>query len=140
MAAFSFKVEGLNRLQKKLDSLPKTLVSEVSGELEDGANAIRNGALRDVPVDTGLLKSSISVKPITKLSFEVVVQKEYAPFVEFGTGTLVKVPSGLESYAMQFKGRGMKHVNLPARPFLFNNYLRERPEIIKRLKEIISDL
>lgn len=143
MAGFSFKMEGLDKLQKKLDRLPKTLVTEIQGEVRESAEKIARQAKETVSAiaaDKGNLMRSISAKPIGPISFEVVAQARYAPYVEFGTGTLVKVPAGLEDYAIQFKGRGVKEVNLPARPFLFNNYLRERPEIIKRLKVIIGDL
>ena len=47
------------------------------------------------------------------------------PYVEFGTGGSVDLTDMLElgipaSYAAQFKGKGIKNVNLPARPFFFN--------------------
>ena len=149
-AGFSFKMEGLNKLQSKLDRLPKTLTAEIKEEVRASAEKIAKDAkntasstfaVTSVAADTGTLMRSISAKhDAGPLTSEVVVQAHYAPYVEFGTGALVEVPAGLESYAMQFKGRGVRQVNLPARPFLFNNYLRERPEIIKRLKAIIADL
>ncbi len=43
----------------------------------------------------------------------------YAPYVEFGTGTKVVAPDDVADYAMTFKGRGIRKVNLPARPYLF---------------------
>lgn len=139
-AGFSFKMEGLDKLQKKLDRLPKSLTAEIKGELEAGARTIERNAKTQVPVDTGRLKNAISMFQVGPITFEIVAQTNYAAYVEFGTGTKVNVPAGLEDYAIQFKGKGVRQVNLPARPFLFNNYLRERPEIIKRLKVIIGDL
>lgn len=139
-AGFSFKMEGLDRLQKKLDALPKKLTTEVGGEIEAGARNIERNAKIQVPVDTGRLKNAISAYKAGPITWEVVAQTNYAAYVEFGTGTAVRVPSGLEDYAMQFKGSNRAFANLPARPFLFNNYLRERPEIIKRLKAIIGNL
>ena len=38
------------------------------------------------------------------LTGRVVVDASYAPYVEFGTGGKVSVPSGYESFAMQYKG------------------------------------
>lgn len=139
-AGFSFRMEGLDKLIHKLDELPKSLTAEIEGELIAGARKIERNAKTDAPADTGRLRNSISMHKIGPISFEVIAQVKYAPFVEFGTGTLVRVPAGLESYAMQFKGSQAPWVALPARPFLFSNYLRERPEIIKRLKAVISDL
>ncbi len=36
------------------------------------------------------------------MNHEVVAQSGYAAFREFGTGTKVSIPSGLEDYAKQF--------------------------------------
>lgn len=140
MAGFRFRIDGVDRLSKKLDAAPKKIVSEVKGELEAGAKKIERAAIQDVPVDTGRLKNAIRSFQVGPLTFEVVAQTNYAAFVEFGTGGLVNVPAGLEEYAMQFKGRGLKVVNMPARPFLFNNYLIERVNIVKRVKAVIADL
>lgn len=60
---------------------------------------------------------------------------KYSPYVEFGTGGLVDVPQGLEDYATQFKGEGLKQVNLPARPYLFNSAFEETKELTERLKK-----
>lgn len=62
----------------------------------------------------------------------------YAPYVEFGTGTMVKVPAGLEDYAMQFKGQGIRQVNLPARPFLFPAMESERKPYIEKIKKALE--
>jgi hypothetical protein len=62
----------------------------------------------------------------------------YAPYVEFGTGTMVDVPDGLEDYAMQFKGQGIRQVNLPARPYLFPAFFKEQKELLKRLKNLFK--
>ncbi len=61
--------------------------------------------------------------------------KEYAPYVEFGTGALVDVPEGLESYAIQFKGAGIKQVNLPARPALYPTARVEFVKLVEKLKK-----
>jgi hypothetical protein len=56
----------------------------------------------------------------------VVAAANYAPYVEFGTGGSVDLTDmtelGIpESYAAQFKGKGIRDVNLPARPFFFSS-------------------
>lgn len=91
--------------------------------------------------DLGILRSSIMAN-YNQSGFGVRVgtSKDYAPYVEFGTGKMVVVPAGLESYAMQFKGQGIKEVNLPARPFLFPAYEIEAPKFIERLNKIYSNL
>ena len=58
--------------------------------------------------------------------------------MEFGTGALVNVPAGLEDYAIQFKGKGIKQVNLPARPFLFNSFFEEKQSLLDNIKKVIA--
>lgn len=134
---FAFEVEGLDEVLKGLDQLEKNVIEEVDGELEASAAKISRDAKSAVPKDTGLLSNAISYTKVGDYDFEVVAQKEYAPYVEFGTGGMVDVPSGLEDYAIQFKGQGIRQVNLPARPYLFPAYVSEVKLLLERLKIII---
>jgi phage gpG-like protein len=65
--------------------------------------------------------------------------------VEFGTGRLVDLQHLTKlgfpaSYAMQFKGKGIKKVNLPARPFFFTNLRKELGDLTNRLETKIKQL
>jgi hypothetical protein len=62
-----------------------------------------------VPVDMGQLKQSIgSTKASIELNRSVIfANTNYAANVEFGTGSKVKVPSGFEKLASQFKDKGI---------------------------------
>lgn len=118
----------------------KKLVKEkadmIEAEIEASAFDIRNEAVTTVPVDRGILKGSIRVVPGGhKLHKVIEAGAHYAPYVEFGTGTLVDVPSGLEDYAIQFKGKGVKQVNLPARPFLIPAWEQERLKLVERIRK-----
>ena len=62
----------------------------------------------------------------------------YAPFVEFGTGGLVEVPNELKEMAIKFKGKGIKEVNLPARPFLYPALIRGRAQYLEKLKKVLE--
>lgn len=131
----AFELEGLNEVLKGLDKFEKAVQKEVDSELSASADKIARDAKRAVSVDTGLLKNAISVEHSGEMNYTVVAQRHYAPYLEFGTGGLVDVPAGLEDYAIQFKGKGIKEVNLPARPFLFPAYESERKLLIERLKK-----
>ena len=75
-------------------------------------------------------------KQVNGLDGEVGFRNRYAAYVEFGTGTKVQIPQGLEDYAMTFyvNGKG----RLPARPFLFPAWFRESGEFMKRIKEAME--
>ena len=86
------------------------------------------------PVDMGRLRGSIHhLFTGDKLGGMVYVGVKYAPYQEFGTGNKVMVLPGYEAYAMQFKGKGIRKVNVRPRMYFFRHF-----EMIKR--EMISDL
>jgi len=100
---------------------------------------IEQNTKRETPVDTGRLRASYTILfRFDKMGAEVGSNVEYAPYVEFGTGTSVEIPSGLETYAATFKGKGVRQVNLPARPHLYPAYEKERPKFIKALSELLG--
>jgi HK97 gp10 family phage protein len=101
---FSFQVQGLDKLLKVFDQLPKQVQKELKAELSITAKEIKDGAKKDAPTDEARLKQSITVTEPRNLTFEVVAQTSYAGYLEFGTKTKVSVPAGLESIASQLKG------------------------------------
>ena len=114
----------LKSLKKKMDNLRAFDKQVLSNEIGRSALEIARIAKQNVVVDSGNLKQSIKAERKGKTA-EVVAGAKYAPYVEFGTGGKVDLTDMLElgipaSYASQFKGKGIKDVNLPARPFFFN--------------------
>ena len=103
----SFKIEGLDALIKKLGKLPIQVEKEVSNEVNASALNIQSKARRASPVDNGTLRNSIQLESVFKdkrIVYTVGSRLKYAPYVEFGTGGKVSVPSGYEAFALQFKG------------------------------------
>ena len=69
----------------------------------------------------------------------------YAPYVEFGTGRTVDLSEldelGIpQSYAAQFKGKGIKEVNLPARPYLYNSARQALHEMLSNMNRKIKNI
>jgi HK97 gp10 family phage protein len=137
---FYVKIEGLQETINKLEKADKKVTEGVHEVLKNGSKVIANEAKKDVPVKTGKLKSSIGTDQLGYLTFEINAKEDYAPYVEFGTGGKVKVPAGLELYAIQFKGEGIREVNLPARPYFFKAYFKYRDQIIKDVKAQIKKI
>ena len=115
----------LSKLKRKLDNLRTFESKKLSNELGRTGFDIVKLAKRSAPIDKGSLKQSIGLQKSGK-SITVFANAHYAPYVEFGTGGMVDLNDmtklGIpESYAQQFKGKGLKDVNLPARPFFFSS-------------------
>ena len=115
----------LLKLKNKLDKMRAFESKTVSNELGKTGLEIVRLAKRAAPVDKGSLKQYSSTQRSGK-SVNIVAAANYAPYVEFGTGGSVDLTDmtqlGIpESYAAQFKGKGIREVNLPARPFFFSS-------------------
>ena len=139
----SFKIEGLDALIKRLGKLSPKIAKEVAMEVNASALAIQSKAKRDVVVDNGMLRNSIQLKEINqgdKIVYTVGSALRYAPYVEFGTGGLVNVPIGFESFAIQFKGKGVRKINLGARPYLIPAFESEIPILRKNIKNVIANV
>ena len=115
----------LSKRKNKLDKMRAFESKTLSNELGKTGLEIVRLAKRSAPVDNGALKQSISAQRSGK-SINVVAAAHYAPYVEFGTGGRVDLTDMTQlgippSYAAQFKGKGIRDINLPARPFFFSS-------------------
>ena len=144
MLSIEFNKQSLNAFYKYLKDLEGDVADYVRAEIEDSILAIETDAANDVPVDTGTLKNSIQSTPIKATKNEITggveVCAEYSPYVEFGTGTRVKVPSELSAFASQYKGEEIKEVNLPARPFFYPAVYKQRQELPKNIERTLIKL
>lgn len=144
MLSIEFNKQSLSAFYKYLKNLEDQVADYVRAEIEDSILAIETDAASDVPVDTGALKNSIQSTPIkvskNEITGGVEVGAEYSPFVEFGTGTRVKVPSELSGFAAQYKGSGIREVNLPARPFFYPAVFKQRQELPKNIERTLKKL
>lgn len=128
----------LAQLKKKLNNLRAFDKKTLSNELGRAAMDIARLAKQNAPVDKGTLKQSIKSERKGK-TVEVIAGAHYSPYVEFGTGGMVDLDDMLQlgipaSYAAQFKGKGIKEVNLPARPFFFSSARIGFKTLLNRLK------
>jgi hypothetical protein len=138
------KVLNLSRVKLNLNLKSEEVVRHVKVEIEQTGRQIQYRAKQAVKVDQATLKQSIFYEPTNNglgakitanaMSGDGDNRVNYAPFIEFGTGGLVNIPKGYEKTAAQFKGKGIRQINLPARPFLIPTTKSELRKMIKRLK------
>ena len=130
-------ISGLDSVLFNLNNASSLYQDKIKIAVATVSNDILNEAKSNLPTQyTNLLKSGLA-EPINngfggKITFSIA----YAPYVEFGTGGMVVVPSGWESFAMQFKGAGIRTVNLPARPFLLPAFEKGVRDLKQRLETI----
>lgn len=101
------------------------------------SNDILNEAKSNAPVDkSNLIKSGRAEPTNGGLGGKITFSINYAPYVEFGTGGSVLIPKGWESFAMQFKGKGIRTINLPPRPYLLPAFEKGVKALQNRLESI----
>lgn len=127
----------LKKYKGKVDDVAYMMDVELGAHGELMARNAKN----IVPVDTGLLKGSISLKKDQFLSYQLVAQKKYAAYVEFGTGQGFELPEYVEwqELAAKYKGKGARQVNLPARPYMRPSILAYWPKFKERVIQILKD-
>ncbi len=134
-------IKGLNTVLSDIRKFGKEAEKDIEGVTELVARNIEKDAKSRVVANFGKLGQSIQSLKETPLNWRIEaggVLAPYAPFVEFGTGGLVQVPNELKEMALQFKGKGIRQVNLPARPFLYPALLIGRNEYLDKLKKVLN--
>ena len=140
------EIKGLNKLLKKFETLDKEIIKNVEGTIEGAAQNIEEDAKVAAPVFNGTsggdLRLGIKAQPIAgkEMGYRVVAKEKYSAFMEFGTGGRVKVPTELKEVAIQFKGKGIREVNIQPRPFLYPAFVKHRKILIKDLKDYLKTL
>jgi hypothetical protein len=145
--AVQVKVSGINTLIENIEQYSEKVQVGILKEIKDWSVRTESAAQRDVPVDTGALKSSIGTY-VENNGLTWVVKAggtekvNYAPFIEFGTGARVDKSFlqqfGLTEYASQFKGKQDPFFALPSRSFLYRNARIEFEKSLENIKKLIQ--
>lgn len=160
---FNISADRLNisKAIKKLQEAHDELLYEIDAEFIAKGEDIRQEALqnlynasvvvngkeyRGVRSGSGSgLASSISFASVDGVpyTYKIVAQKDYAAYIEFGTGPYAAsyVPSLEDEWqdiARQFKGKRGAGQGVPARPYLYPAVQKIEPELLQRLKKIIE--
>ena len=129
---------------QRIASIEKKKIEQIKQEIATTTYAIEGAAKRAAPTGGrgkfgGRLKTSIhSQLRADGLGGRVWVAAYYGPYQEFGTGDLVNVPAGWENFAIQFKGKGLRKVNIRAHHYLFDAWAMQSQIFLDRVKLIME--
>lgn len=133
------ELQGLKGLQDAIDRKITDLTDAVDREIGASMYEINAEQKRRAPVDMGLLRSSLNVVKVAPLNWQIVSAgpgSNIAPYLEWGTGQYVKIPSALEEEAMQFYINGKGHTR--AQPYFYAPFYEKKNGMIDRIKDILS--
>jgi hypothetical protein len=108
------------------------------------ASEVKNAELeakQNAPVDTGKHKQGIhGVLKDGGMSGKLVANELYAPYLEFGTGGTVSVPTGYEEIAMGYKGKGIRKINRKPHPHIIPAAVNAYERLVKRIDKELDNL
>lgn len=132
------KIHGLKEYSEALRKMGRDLRKELRKAIEDSCVDWEREAKRRCPVETGLLRSSITHEVSEsgqKIIGAVGTNTEYGPYVEFGTRR-IKVGEP-EKPRITWAAKEETHTISPEwMPFLRSSWLIIRDKVIKRLEAI----
>lgn len=100
------KITGGDKFRRDLKTLEKETRGGVVRALEVASLEMVNEADQRIPVDQGQVRQQTGFRvDRDALKGFLYSNAPHAPFVEFGTGSKVKVPAELQELAAQFKGK-----------------------------------
>lgn len=136
------KLRGLTQTKREVNAYIERMGENAKDLMREAGREMALEAERQVPVDTGDLRRSITHEvEESEGHIEVRVRAgvgleapEVAAYVEFGTGSKVRIPAGLERYARRWyvNGKGF----MPASPYFFPAFERIRGPLIRDLRKL----
>lgn len=135
------KISGVNKTLRALRQFGEVAEERIKANVHAAGYNMQHEAMQRVPVDLGELKNSIRLEfSDSGLTTTLIATAPHAPYQEFGTGGEVEVPKEMAELARQFKGSGIKRINLAPQPFLFPAWDIERRAFVDRLQKELTRL
>ncbi len=128
-------LKSLQKFGKEADDLIQDTTLAVASEIEAEAKRLATSS-----VDMGFLRNQIFTHEVDDYNYEIIAGAPYSAYIEFGTGGLVNVPEELKEVAIKFKGKGIRQVNIQAKPFMYPAWIKGRQQYLKELKDNVNDL
>lgn len=130
------KAKGLQGILRNMRIYSKKLVQDLTLEVLRATNETEKQAKLKVTWSVDIRQSIYSKMDYHTATGEIGATDFIAPYEEFGTGIRVVVPTGYESFAMQFYVNGMGRK--PPRPFLIPSFLKEKEVFKKNIGQIVQ--
>ena len=86
------KITGIANVTGNLAKAAKAIEGAVADAVRNAAMEVEREAKINCPVDTGILRGSISAEEKEPMLFEVGTNVEYAAHIEFGTSKMAAQP------------------------------------------------
>lgn len=137
------KVQGLDKLLKKLDQLGGNLPKSTQKALLRAGVVIEEGAKKHCPVDTSQLRDSIHTQAVDENTVAVGTNVKHGIFVEFGTGPKgdPAVPHTTKEFWRYQDAAGNWHTShgQPPQPFMRTGFTEGKDKAVDAAKESLRE-
>lgn len=99
------KVTNIKGLKRAIEKYGNDAIDGFDTAITTQAYKMAEIAKLKAPKNNGTLFQSIEVEKESELNYNVYTNEPYAPYMEFGTGVKVKVPSEFKEFADKAKGK-----------------------------------
>ena len=135
-------LKGLKDVLEDLQKFGEAMQKKVNDVTYANALELQENAKQNAPFDLGKLRQSIQTIKLEDSSYLILANATglapYAAYMEFGTGGNVSVPLELADIAIQFKGKGVKKIDLRPRPYMYPALVRQRRIFLEDLKHLLE--
>jgi hypothetical protein len=139
-------ISGSQKFIAALEAKKKDIVYGIDQAMQESVVKINLNQKVLAPKDTTTMATSLIWKKESICDYVIKSEgagSSYAPYQEFGTGGYVFMGEGwvdeeLASFASQFKGRGIRKVNLRPQPFFYPPFFEEAPKLIAKIKALLG--
>lgn len=98
-------VKGIDATIKEVLAFGKDVEKTVDAEAEAIAYQVVGDAKKLAPKNFGKLAQSISFEKKKSMDYKIIVKEPYWAYMEFGTGSKVKIPAEFADIAKSFQGK-----------------------------------
>lgn len=147
------RIRGLEQLLTKLETLGGNIEDTMRKSIDDCTTFVKDEARLRCPVDTGDLRQSILSETSVnggKITGTVYTNMEYAPYIEFGTGSTGEESNypakGINlsyrqdswSYYSEKLERWVTSNGIPAQPYLYPSLHDNKEQIIEKINNDVK--
>lgn len=137
----SIKISGLESTFSNLTGEVKKIQEEIDNEMAASVEMMATNAKQNLQSQYGALRSSINAKKISDYNYLLSANKDYAPYIEFGTG--IYATNYLASKEQEWKDLARQYyVNgkgtTPATPYFYPAVKFQTQKLIERIKNILN--
>ena len=137
------KVQGLDKLLKKLDRLGGNVQKSTQKALMAAGGVFEDGAKKHCPVDTGQLRDSIHTQVVDENTVTTGTNVKHGIFVEFGTGPKgdPEVPHTMKEFWRYQDEEGNWHTShgQPPQPFMRTAFAEGKDKAVGAAKESLKE-